>query len=74
MHRLLSLYSQRRTPIEMIYLAKDGQITQRKISVLQVDGRKVVAFCHLRNTKRTFLLENILSFVPVKNKSNYISL
>ncbi|MGM0836768.1 MAG: hypothetical protein ACQEV7_11480 [Bacillota bacterium] len=74
MHRLLSLYSQRQTPIEIIYLAKDGQISQRKISVLQIDGRTVVAFCHLRNTKRTFLLENILSFVPLKNKSNYISL
>ncbi|WP_417897252.1 hypothetical protein ABN702_12910 [Bacillus haimaensis] len=74
MHRLLSLYSQRQMPIEMIYLAKDGQITQREISVLQVNGSTVVAFCHLRKMKRTFLMENILSFVPVKNKRSYISL
>lgn len=74
MHRLLSLYAQRHMPIEMIYLAKDGQITQREISVLHVDGRTIVAFCHLRKMKRTFLLENILSFVPLKNKRSYISL
>lgn len=74
MHRLLSLYSQRQMPIEMIYLAKDGQITQREISVLQVNESTVVAFCHLRKMKRTFLMENILSFVPVKNKRSYISL
>ncbi|MGD6833524.1 hypothetical protein ACQCT5_15240 [Sutcliffiella halmapala] len=74
MHRLLSLYSQRQMPIEMIYLAKNGQITQREISVLHVNGNTVFAYCYLRKTKRTFLLENILSFVPVKNKRNYISL
>lgn len=74
MHRLLSLYAKGQMPIEMIYLAKDGQITQREISVLQINGSTVIAFCHLRKMKRTFLLENILSFVPVKNKRSYISL
>ncbi|MCA1320027.1 hypothetical protein LC085_08945 [Bacillus tianshenii] len=73
MQRLLSLYAKHQTSIEMIYLAKNGQITQRKISLLQVNGQSVVAYCHLRKRKRTFIFENILSFVPLKDNRNTLS-
>ncbi|MBM7622055.1 putative DNA-binding transcriptional regulator YafY [Bacillus tianshenii] len=73
MQRLLSLYAKQQTSIEMIYLAKSGQITQRKVSLLQLNGQSVFAYCHLRNRKRTFILENILSFVPLKDNRNTLS-
>lgn len=74
MDRLLKFYAMGQLPVELIYLAKNGNITQRKISVLHVSGTTVTAYCHLRKTKRTFLLENILSFVPIKNRRETLTL
>ncbi|MGD6813743.1 hypothetical protein ACQCT9_13155 [Sutcliffiella horikoshii] len=54
-----------RTPIEIIYMSKDGSITQRSLLVLDINKNNVTAFCYLRNQKRTFLLENILSYRPL---------
>jgi len=68
MERLLDQYRVASTPIEMIYMAKDGAITQRNIMVLQVHEKSITAFCYLRQTKRTFLLQNILSFNPMRKK------
>ncbi|MCM3616788.1 hypothetical protein M3936_04245 [Sutcliffiella horikoshii] len=68
MKRLLEQYQAGRIPIEMIYMAKDETITQRNILVLEVNEKSLTAFCYLRQTKRTFLLQNILSFRPMKKK------
>lgn len=68
MNQLLEQYKSAKNPIEMIYMAKDGSITQRNILVLEVKEKSIIAFCYLRQTKRTFLLQNILSFRPMKKK------
>lgn len=68
MKRLLDTFRVSRTPIEMIYMAKDGSITQRNIMVLEVNEKTVTAFCYLRQTKRTFLLQSIMSFRPMRKK------
>lgn len=68
MNRLLEQYQVSRIPIEMIYMAKNGAITQRNIMVLEVKEQSIVAFCYLRQMKRTFLLQNMLSFRPLKKK------
>ncbi|MCG1020178.1 hypothetical protein [Sutcliffiella horikoshii] len=69
MNRLLEQYQVSRIPIEMIYMAKNGAITQRNIMVLEVKEQSIVAFCYLRQMKRTFLLQNmLLSFRPKKKK------
>ncbi len=51
--------------IDMMYLAKDGSITKRKIKVLQVGESSFRAYCHLRKSKRTFAIDNVLALVPV---------
>ncbi|MGD6780705.1 hypothetical protein [Sutcliffiella horikoshii] len=65
MSRTLEWYMNSRTPIEIIYMSKDGSITQRSLLVLDINKNNVTAFCYLRNQKRTFLLENILSYRPL---------
>jgi predicted DNA-binding transcriptional regulator YafY len=50
-----------RNLIVSIVYQKDTEITQRDIKVLGIDGESVKAFCFLRNQKRTFKKENILS-------------
>ncbi|MEK5207466.1 transcriptional regulator [Psychrobacillus sp. FSL H8-0510] len=54
--------------VEMIYMNNNGEISKRKVKVLSVEGNTFKAYCFLRNTKRTFKIENILAFVPVIQK------
>ncbi|MCA1032676.1 hypothetical protein LCL95_16820 [Bacillus timonensis] len=55
--------------IEIIYLSKQGVLTHRTILVTEiVNDKQINAFCQLRRTKRTFLIENILSASPTRQK------
>ncbi|MBT2695551.1 hypothetical protein [Bacillus sp. ISL-55] len=55
-------------PVEMIYLAANNQITQRRIIVKELHERYFKAFCFLRNADRLFKKENILSVMPERRK------
>jgi predicted DNA-binding transcriptional regulator YafY len=48
-------------PLEIIYLTEKGAISQRRIQIFEIRGNLIRAYCYLRNTKRTFKAENILS-------------
>ncbi|QFF98906.1 transcriptional regulator [Psychrobacillus glaciei] len=50
---------------DMIYISNTGEISKRRVKVLSVDDTTFKAYCFLRNTKRTFKIENVLAFVPV---------
>ena len=54
--------------LDMMYLAKDGSISKRRIKVLQVGEVSFRAFCYLRRSKRTFTIDNVLALVPVMNR------
>lgn len=51
-------------PLEMIYLAKNHELSQRKLIVLEVNEEYIRAYCLLRKQVRTFKRENILSIMP----------
>lgn len=53
-------------PIEMIYMSKDNQISQREIRVIAVNESKVKAYCYLKKQYRIFSLDNILSVAPAR--------
>jgi predicted DNA-binding transcriptional regulator YafY len=55
-----------RKPIEIIYSNKDGRITQRIITIVEITDRHIKAYCHLRHSSRVFKLDNILSATPYK--------
>ncbi|HAE42253.1 MAG TPA: hypothetical protein DCG34_04955 [Clostridiales bacterium] len=46
--------------IRIVYDNK-GTITERDIRVLNIKDNRISAYCYLRNSKRTFLMENILA-------------
>jgi predicted DNA-binding transcriptional regulator YafY len=46
--------------IRIVYNNKN-MITERDIRVLGIKGNRISAYCYLRNSKRTFLMENILA-------------
>lgn len=58
--------------LDMMYLAKGGSITKRRVSVLQVGDSSFRAYCHLRKSKRTFAIENVLALVPVFVKESLV--
>ncbi|OIK11105.1 WYL domain-containing protein [Bacillus sp. MUM 13] len=47
--------------LEIIYLSEKGQVSQRRIQVLDLTEEYVRAYCFLRKTNRTFKISNILS-------------
>lgn len=54
--------------LEMIYLAKDNQITLRIIKELAVADDKIKAYCYTKRHFRTFKLDNILSVGPLRKR------
>lgn len=54
--------------LEVMYMAKDGSISKRKIKVLQMGETSFRAYCFLRKSKRTFLINNVLAAVPIAHK------
>ncbi|MBM7653660.1 hypothetical protein [Neobacillus cucumis] len=51
-------------PIEMIYLAENQELSQRKLIVKEINDDHIRAYCLLRKQMRTFKRENILSVMP----------
>ncbi|WP_449602469.1 hypothetical protein [Paenibacillus sp. Marseille-Q9583] len=52
--------------IEIVYQAKNGEITQRKIEVLGIRDGRVRATCLTTGAPRVFLEANILAWQLVK--------
>ena len=50
--------------IDMMYIAKDGQISKRRIKILKISGTSFQAYCFTRQAKRTFLIDNVLAIIP----------
>ncbi len=57
---------------DIMYMANDGTISKRRIKILKVSGESFQAYCFLRNEKRTFKIENVLSLIPVTRKERLI--
>ncbi|MFP5105349.1 hypothetical protein ACSU6B_01060 [Neobacillus sp. C211] len=60
-------------PLEMIYLAENQELSQRKLIVKEVHDEYIRAYCLLRKQMRTFKRENILSIMPdSRTKQRYL--
>jgi predicted DNA-binding transcriptional regulator YafY len=55
--------------VEIMYLSSTGQISQRSITINEIKGATIRAYCHLRKTQRIFKLDNILS-INYKKKAS----
>ncbi len=72
MRDLLMKSIERNVQLEMVYVAKDGVISQRRIKVLQVGVVSFRAYCDLRKSSRTFMIDNILALVPVISRERIV--
>jgi len=51
-------------PVKITYRDAGGEVTQRVIEPLSIDGHVLEAWCHLRDDERVFALSRISSVVP----------
>lgn len=51
--------------ITMMYMAKDGTITKRRMKLLSMNQTTFQAYCFTRKAKRTFCIDQVLAVVPV---------
>jgi hypothetical protein len=58
--------------VDVMYMAKNSEVTKRRIKVLKIYGESFQAFCFLRKTKRTFLIGNVLALTPLVIKERSI--
>lgn len=56
--------------VDIMYMAKDGSITKRRIKLVKIVDDTMQAYCFTRHSKRLFKFENILAAFPVINKAS----
>ena len=59
---------QRNQFVNMMYMAKDGTVSKRRIKIIKIVGNSFQAYCFTRQAKRTFTINNVLAIVPVLHK------
>lgn len=59
---------QRNQIVNMMYMAKDGTVSKRRIKIIKVVGDTFHAYCFTKQAKRTFLIGSILAVTPVVRK------
>ncbi|MFC0231949.1 transcriptional regulator [Bhargavaea ullalensis] len=65
MHSLLMKCMKRHQLADMIYMDSDGSITKRRVRLLKIRQDSVTAYCFMRQKRRTFRIDRILSILPV---------
>ncbi len=55
--------------VEIVYVDRNGRITQRRIHIRSVRRGLVRAFCATSHAPRIFRADNILAVMPVKNRA-----
>ena len=51
--------------LNMVYMAKDGNVSKRRIKIIKIAGNSFQAYCFTRQAKRTFMIDSVLAVVPI---------
>ena len=58
--------------VDVMYMAKSGEVTKRRLKVIKLQGDSFQAYCFLRNKKRIFIIDNVLALIPVISKERSV--
>jgi len=58
--------------VNVMYMAMNGEVTKRRLKVIKIQGGSFQAYCFLRNTKRTFKIDNVLALIPITKKESAV--
>ncbi|MFG3611195.1 WYL domain-containing protein [Rummeliibacillus stabekisii] len=59
--------------IEVVYMAKGGKMTKRRVRVIKIVGNKFQAYCFSKGSIRTFIIENVLAMFPIVCQKKNVS-
>jgi predicted DNA-binding transcriptional regulator YafY len=62
--QLLAGAIDREEPVRIAYVDSGGQLTERVIEQMELDGVSIVAWCRLREDERRFLLRRVAAVSP----------
>ncbi|MFJ7919151.1 transcriptional regulator [Lysinibacillus fusiformis] len=63
---------QRNQLVDIMYIAKNGSVTKRRVRVIKIVGDSFQAFCFTRQAKRSFIIKNVLVVTPVFRKEREV--
>ncbi|MEK5431732.1 transcriptional regulator [Lysinibacillus sp. FSL R7-0073] len=63
---------QRNQLLNMMYIAKDSNVSKRRIKIIKIVGDSFQAYCFTRQAKRTFMIDNVLAVVPISHKDRSV--
>ncbi|SPU38247.1 Uncharacterised protein [Lysinibacillus capsici] len=63
---------QRNQIVNMMYMAKDGTVSKRRVKIIKVVGENFQVYCFTKKAKRTFMIDNVLAVVPVIHKKREV--
>jgi len=58
--------------VELMYMDSKGNISLRRVKVQRIQGDTFQVFCFKRSAKRTFIMDNVLAFVPIIHKERAV--
>ena len=72
MHFELIKSMERNFMVDMMYMAKDCNISKRRFKVLWDDEGAFRAYCYLWNSNRTFKFDKTLALVPISIRERIV--
>lgn len=63
---------QRNQFVNMMYLAKSGEVSKRRIKIIKIVGDTFQAYCFTRQAKRTFMIDSVLAVVPITQREREV--
>ncbi|MFJ8102779.1 transcriptional regulator [Lysinibacillus sp. NPDC096212] len=63
---------QRNQIMNMMYLAKSGEVSKRRIKIIKIVGDSFQAYCFTRQAKRTFMIDSVLAVVPITQREREV--
>ncbi|WP_107841312.1 transcriptional regulator [Metasolibacillus meyeri] len=54
--------------IDVMYIARDGKISKRRVRIIKITGDTVQVYCFNKQAKRTFIIDNVLAIASVIKK------
>ena len=63
---------QRNQFVNIMYLARSGEVSKRRIKIIKIVGDSFQAYCFTREAKRTFMIDSVLAIVPIIHKERSV--
>lgn len=68
MKKTLEKAAQTGTKINLMYISRSGTVSKRVIYIISYTNERIVGYCYMRRSIRTFNIKNILAVEQIEQK------